>query len=543
MPASWWLRDVRSHSGKFRDIRRLLSDRNSLAIFERQWLPNLLETFAEPVTQRGFRLKGRELSLDIGGIWAYCQSCRTAQRPFPGKQTCVHCGHEAAKVIDPDTDQVFVARKGYYRASALEALREPPIAPMALIAAEHTAQINSAQENDIFSKAEEHELLFQDVNLGPEETGRDRPAIDVLSCTTTMEVGIDIGALSGVALRNMPPARANYQQRAGRAGRRGNAVATVTAFGSADSHDEHYFEHPDLMIRGAVEDPTLTLNNPVIARRHVTAYLLQRYHHARLPEISAAVQPHLFAVLGTVTDFKNPTKTLNRVDFEQWLNLNELALHNDVGDWLPKELGAVERQYLLGGLIDETLNVIDEAIQYDSSAADGNGPLGQEREGETVETQQEVGEEASGRDPTSENLLDRLLYKAVLPRYAFPTDVAAFHVFDQERSTHYRHAFRFTPSQGLPAALSQYAPGKEVWIDSKLWTSGAVYSPIQNDRYDAWQNRRLYYECKECRYASTVSLEDGQLGETKDCVGCGGIGTFGQAKKLAEAAGVCTSGV
>ena len=137
---------------------------------------------------------------------------------------------------------------------------------MALIAAEHTAQINTAQEKEIFSKAEEHELLFQDVDLGPGDTGRERPAIDVLSCTTTMEVGIDIGALSGVALRNIPPARANYQQRAGRAGRRGNAVATVTAFGSADSHDEHYFENPDLMIRGAVDDPMLTLNNPVIAR-------------------------------------------------------------------------------------------------------------------------------------------------------------------------------------------------------------------------------------------------------------------------------------
>ena len=45
------------------------------------------------------------------------------------------------------------------------------------------------------------------------------------------------------------------------AGRRGNALATVTAFGSADSHDEHYFSHPDQMIRGAVDDPTLTLDN------------------------------------------------------------------------------------------------------------------------------------------------------------------------------------------------------------------------------------------------------------------------------------------
>jgi Lhr-like helicase len=462
MPPAWWLKDVQPRSGKFRDMHRLLRDNPARSLFDKEWVPRLLGLFAEQTAPGKFRLKGGELSLEIGGTWAYCQSCRTAQRPFPGRTTCVNCGQDTAAPIDPATDPVFVARKGYYRASTIDALRTPPTTPMALIAAEHTAQLNTAQADEVFSKAEEHELLFQDVDLGPDETGRERPAIDVLSCTTTMEVGIDIGTLSGVSLRNMPPARANYQQRAGRAGRRGNAVATVTAFGSADSHDEHYFTHPDQMIRGAVDDPTLTLDNPEIARRHVTAYLLQRYHQAKLPEIEPEAQPHLFAVLGNVLDFKDPKKVLNRADFEQWLRLNEATLKVDVAAWLPTEIGAEDRQKLLDALIEGTLQPIDEAIEYDSSTsakAGAEAAAGQgEDAGTSLEAPDEEGEERPGRDPASENLLDRLLYKGVLPRYAFPTDVAAFHVFDPDRSTYYRPAFRFTPSQGLPVALSQYAP-------------------------------------------------------------------------------------
>ena len=530
MPSGWFSREVRSHSGKFRDMNLLLPESSARRQFEKEWLPKLLELFAVPTLRPRFRLEGKELSLEIGGDWSYCQSCRTPQRPLPGRNTCVNCGREAAEPIDPKTDPVFVARKGYYRSSTMAALKEPPTAPMALIAAEHTAQVNTAQSDEIFSKAEEHEILFQDVDLGPGDNGIESPAIDVLSCTTTMEVGIDIGALSGVSLRNMPPARANYQQRAGRAGRRGNTVATVTAFGSADSHDEHYFEHPDQMIRGEVDNPTLTLNNPVIAERHITAYLLQRYHQDRLPEISPNAQPHLFAVLGTVADFKNTSAALNRLDLEEWLYSNEAILKEDVAAWLPKEIATIERQKLLNGLVEGTLGTIDRAIGHEvfSSNNDG-GPPGEGGEMESLEAQEESGEETPSRRDPSKNLLDRLLYKAALPRYAFPTDVAAFHVFDQDRSTSYRASFLYTPSQGLPTALSQYAPGKEVWIDSKLWTSGALYSPIPSDRFDAWNNRRLYLECKDCHYAQTIELEEGEQDETRDCQGCGGVGTLGPA--------------
>ena len=536
MPQAWWLVEVQSHSGKFKDMQRLLRDKPARQVFDRDWVPRLLGIFGDQMAPGKFRMKGSELSLSIGGAWAYCQSCRTAQRPFPGRATCINCGQDEAVPINPDSDQVFAARKSYYRASTVNALLTPPRPPMALIAAEHTAQLNTAQAEDVFSKAEEHELLFQDVDLGADNTGRDRPAIDVLSCTTTMEVGIDIGTLSGVSLRNMPPARANYQQRAGRAGRRGNAVATVTAFGSADSHDEHYFTHPDQMIRGAVDDPMLTLSNPEIARRHVTAYLLQRYHQDKLPDIEPEAQPHLFAVLGTVSDFKDPHSVLNRNDLGAWLRAKEEDLKGEVLAWLPAEMSEEDRVSMVDNLIEGTLQPIDSAIEYLPAAPaepGAGGPPAPQSEAEgrepPPETPDEEGEERPVHNATSENLLDRLLYKGVLPRYAFPTDVSAFHVFDQERSTRFRPAFRFTPSQGLPAALSQYAPGKEVWIASRLWTSGALYSPMRDDRYRAWQVRRYYYECKYCHYARTTSLEEGTRGEVKDCEACGGTGTFGPA--------------
>lgn len=544
MPPAWRNtgRQFQARSGKFDEMDRLLVDKPARAAFNKDWLPKLLQRYGERVAPNKYYLKGGELALHVGGSWAYCQSCKTAQRPFPGRTTCVNCGQPTATPIDPNSDKVFVARKGYYRASTIDALKVPPVSPMALIAAEHTAQLNTAQTDEVFSKAEEHELLFQDVDLGVDGTGHDRPAIDVLSCTTTMEVGIDIGSLSGVSLRNMPPARANYQQRSGRAGRRGNAVATVTAFGSADSHDEHYFSNPDQMIRGAVDDPLLTLDNSEIIRRHVTAYLLQRYHQDKLPTIKPEEQPHLFAVLGTVTDFKKSAKALNRWDLKKWLEANEGALRAEVDAWLPQQFSAADRKRLLDELVKKTMDPIDAAIEFEppAGAAAAVPALGAQPapaatssptaiDSTALEVADEEGEEKPGRDPASENLLDRLLYRGVLPRYAFPTDVATFHVFDPVNSTMYRPIFQYTPSQGLTIALSQYAPGKEVWIDNKLWTSEAIYSPMTNDRYRAWMERRLYYECSVCHYARTTAFEDGSRGETKDCEACGGVGTFGPA--------------
>ena len=100
-----------------------------------------------------------------------------------------------------------------------------------------------------------------------EDLDREARVVDVLSVTTTMEVGVDIGDLRAVFQANMPPQRFNYQQRVGRAGRRGQAFAFVLTVCRSKSHDLHYFRHPEQITGDAPPPPFLTTSLAMIAQR------------------------------------------------------------------------------------------------------------------------------------------------------------------------------------------------------------------------------------------------------------------------------------
>lgn len=129
---------------------------------------------------------------------------------------------------------------------------------MGLWAEEHTAQL-SPQEN----------RRLQDLfKCG----GR-----NILSSTTTLELGIDIGGLSCAFLTDVPPGRASYLQRAGRAGRRADGSSLVTTFARKKPFDRHVFREFDWYLAQPLRDPNVFLDRKRIAERHANAYLLGEF--------------------------------------------------------------------------------------------------------------------------------------------------------------------------------------------------------------------------------------------------------------------------
>ena len=186
------------------------------------------------------------LTLSGGGsdVWR-CSLCRrVTTAALRGVCPTLGCTGELVPAR-PDDD-------GHYRALYRQT------EPVPLVAREHTAQWTGLEAADI-----QQRFLAGEVN--------------VLSCSTTFELGVDVGALSAVLLRNMPPTTANYIQRAGRAGRRSGTAALVLTYAQRRSHDLSRYQAPESMLTGQVRAPYVPLGNPRIDRRHAHSVALAAF--------------------------------------------------------------------------------------------------------------------------------------------------------------------------------------------------------------------------------------------------------------------------
>lgn len=527
---------IRLWNGKFsRIVSKALENRGL-----KSWVKGDFLTGCEPVL-RGvfspgetgdFHVHGSRVALEPGDSaqWLRCERCtKVSPRNALLGPACGYCGG-IAKPIDPLHDPVFRSRKAFYR-NLWERLTDPDdtYVPHQLIAEEHSAALNDSGLANALSRNEAYELRFQDIPI--EQDGRIGSPIDILSCTTTMEVGIDIGGLTAVALRNVPPGRANYQQRAGRAGRRGAGLSTVVMFCGADSHDQSFFRDPAPIVAGPAPDPILNLDNPVIARRQALAYLIGRFQQERIDNVGGSAD--VFSSLGSVSDFMNGAADVFSLSgFKQWLVECRAELRSDIERMFTVNCPALDPDDLLDGFAGSLKHALTQAKEAEPPAQAKKPSDADDVEDEVIEDadDEEHGVVDSGK------LLDRLFDVGLLPKYAFPTDVATFSVFENDTDP-WNPKRRYSPQLGLNAALSQYAPGHEVYVDSQRYISLGLYSEHEDDRFEAYRNRRLYYQCQICNYADLRDPKAGYVDETRDCPACASRGALGPARRWVRPTG------
>jgi len=211
----------------------------------------------------------------------------------------------------------------------------------------------------------ERQRHFRNIIL-PDEGMRQVKAIDLLSVTTTLEVGVDIGALQAVMLGNMPPQRFNYQQRVGRAGRRGQAYSVILTFCRGRSHDEFYFSNPHKITGDSPPTPFLTMNQERIFKRLLAKEILRQAYIDEAIDITGDEKSSVHGEFGKIGDVQ-----VNWVDYKaqiiHWIENNRTQIEAKVDALITPQLSAKRNDFVnwisdtttANGLIEKAQSIIN----------------------------------------------------------------------------------------------------------------------------------------------------------------------------------------
>lgn len=432
----------------------------------------------------------------------------TPYLPFHAQESEIHCRQVELSVCNldvshfsSDLDRKNAVRDWVSQQSTIKALREENLwtdisdkvieGGRFYRAAEHSAQQPA-------SKLDKYEALFK---LGK---------LNVLSCSTTMEMGVDIGGISVVAMNNVPPHPANYLQRAGRAGRRGETQALAFTICKDNPHERGVFINPLWPFVTTIAAPYITLSSNRIVQRHINSLLLSSF----LKDV-IDVQGTNMTSLSCEWFFATSDSDQSPVDrMLRWL---ESFKYEGIPDKLDQGIKQIIKGSILAGISES--QIIEHSMAALTKAKDSWLPGYNKIRFELAKIANVNDKDPFKRKLTYDlkcigegYLLSELASRAFLPGYGFPTGIANFDhysVADYKRGKYVNKKtgridnqtrLRERPGRDMAVAIREYAPGADIVLDGLVYRSAGIllnnYSP--NEDYSTPQKMINEWRCHSC---------------------------------------------
>ncbi len=411
-----------------------------------------------------------------------CTKCN-AQYLHRAAGWCVHCGD--GRVVEAD------ARVGQASIDYYSYLAGPGGQLFRMNSEELTGQSDSS---DRISRQRRFQNVFLD-GENPLAQG-----VDLLSVTTTMEAGVDIGALSAVMMGNMPPRRFNYQQRVGRAGRRGAGLSLAVTLCRGRTHDSYYFANPKAITGDPPPPPFIDTASASIFQRVLVKEALRRAFQSFRPvtDNPKAGSESVHGSFGTAADWQSPSS--------HWRKQLEAYLADE------RELAQLRG--LAGQLATYTkLDSSDIDLSFRSLS----------------EIPQVISNVASDSRFTQRDISERLANAGLLPMFGFPTRTRRLYLNGLRSGWPPKNVV----DRDLEQAISSFAPGASLVKDKLVYTVAGVVSltPKGNRRTGTEpglypplgnENPRPIGICSSCHTLIESMALQGKVGNQDEaCPTCG----------------------
>ncbi len=433
-----------------------------------------------------FRIVFSELGIDVPTtlylntinqtIWNY-----SINGIVPEKKSIVELKTVSQEELDQDN---YFSR---YRKMYLEDSFE---LSMGLWAEEHSAQLDQKENRRL------QDLFIQGKR-------------NILSATTTLEVGIDIGGLTGVLMANVPPNKANYIQRSGRAGRRTDGSSIILTYTKSRHFDQNVFRDFKFYLDKPHKKLTISLEKEKLATRHFNSYLLYRFYES-LSNKKDVVIFNSFKNMGNfVGVYEKPQYTENWNAKCEFI-LDEDSIYNQFINFLDKYIIQDEDQKTFDEIFKHTNNSL---IDYGKLIQVFND-LVQATSTKYINELKELYSDWNHADTSNhknairynikqkyaESLIEIFSNAQILPKYGFPIDIKSLQVINAPKM--------FELSRGSFLALAEYAPGSKILAGGMLIQSKGISKHFTGENLDeAFGEKGFTYTCDKGHFFTSPYLK------------------------------------